>query len=165
MALTVTQVGLNKAVQASQGGISLQITHVGLGTQGYVPNKNMTALKNEVARVLIAGGENVASDQVHLTALFDGDEEITAYEIGFYLSDGTLFAVDSDPDNVLVYKHSTAKVVEAFDLILDAVPPDSITVNTSGDLSLYYAESFAVMAVAQINNMRRSITSFISNAL
>ena len=165
MALTVTQVGLNKAVQASDGGINLRITHVGLGTVGYTPNKNMTALKNEITRVLISGGENVASNQVHLTALFDDDTEITAYEIGFYLSDGTLFAVDSDPDNVLVYKHKSAKVIEAFDLILDAVPPNSITVNTSGSINLYYAEQFAIMAKAQIDNMRRSLTNLLNNVI
>lgn len=165
MTLTVTQAGLNKAVQASSGGVSLQITHVGLGTAGYVPNKNMTALRNEVSRVQISGGANAAGNQVHLTALFDSDKEITAYEVGFYLSDGTLFAVDSDPDDVLVYKHQSAKVIEAFDLILDAVPPDSITVNTSGNLSLYYASSFATMAIAQIDNMRRSIVNFLSNAI
>ncbi|WP_051303251.1 phage tail protein [Psychromonas aquimarina] len=161
MSLTVTQAGLNNAVQASAKGISLQITHVALGTRGYVPHRNMTALQHEIIRVPIAGGANVAGNQVHLTALFDSDVEITAYEIGFFLADGTLFAVDSHPSDVLVYKHQSAKVVEAFDLILDAVPPGSITVNTTGDINLYYAESFAVMAAAQINNMRRSVRAFM----
>jgi len=161
MTLTVTQAGLNKAVQASVSGISLKITHVALGTQGYVPNRNMVALQNEVARVPIAGGKNVAGNQIHLTALLDADMEITAYEIGFFLEDGTLLAVDSHPSDVLVYKHKNAQVIEAFDLILDAVPPGSITVNTTGDLNLYYAEPLALMACAQINNMRRSVRAFM----
>jgi len=159
MALTVTQAGLDKAVQADLASVSFKITHVALGANGYIPNKEMSALQNEIAgtRVALSGGENVAPNQIHLTALFDQNTTITAREIGFYLEDGTLFAVDSHPSDVLVYKKPSTKSIEAFDLILDAVPPGSITVNTAGDLSLYYAGSFAVMATAQIHNMRRTL--------
>ncbi len=161
MTLTVTQVGLDKAVDASVLGISLKITHVALGTTGYTPYRTATALQNEVLRVPISGGSNASDNQIHLTAMFDQDITITAREIGFYLEDGTLFAVDSHPSNILVYKKPSTKLIEAFDLILDAVPSGSITVDTTGDLNLYFAESFAVMATAQINNMRRSMVSFL----
>ena len=150
MALQITQVGLNKAVQASANGISLEITHVAFGASGYNPSRNQTSLQNEILRRAVAGGNNVAPNQVHLTTIFEEGTQFTAREIGFYLTDGTLFAVDSHPTDILVYKDDTAKCIEAFDLILDAVPPDSITVNTSGDLSLYYAEEFAKFAISTL---------------
>ena len=159
MTLVVTQAGLAKAMQADQRGISFKITHVGIGTTGYTPDSSMTELQSESVRVALSGGKEISSNQMHLTALFDGEAEIIGREVGFYLEDGTLFAVDSHPTDVLVYKSAStgSRVLEGFDLIFEAIPPNSITVDTSGDLTFYYAHSFAVMAVAQINNMRRSL--------
>jgi len=157
MALTITQAGLNQAVQASANGISLDITHVALGTAGYTPSRSATSLQAEVARSPISGGANVSDTQIHLTAVFNDNNQFSAKEIGFFLSDGTLFAVDSHPTDVLIYKHSSATLIEAFDLTLDAVPASSITVNTTGDLSLYYAEEFTNFSRSINGNAYRQI--------
>ncbi|WP_022940108.1 phage tail protein [Psychromonas hadalis] len=161
MSLIITEIGLEKAMQADEQGVSFKITHVGVGLNGYTPDKKMSALQNEFKRVEIAGGTQVAGNQIHLTALFDGDEEINGRELGFYLKDGTLFAIESHPTNLLTYKSPSSKVIEAFDLILEGVPPNSITVDSTGDLSLYYADTFAVMGTAQINNMRRTLSNLV----
>lgn len=158
MALIITTLGLNKAITANQQGLKVKITHVAIGTAGYVPNASMTTLQSEVSRKGISGGKDVAGNQIHLTAIFDDAFEITAREIGFFTEDGTLFAIDSSgPTSILIHKSKTAKLVQAFDLILDQVPPSSVTVDTSGALNMYYADIFATMATAQINNMRRSL--------
>lgn len=165
MALIVTQAGLNLAISADTQGVGLKITHVAVGGSGYEPLRTAVALKNELLRVPISGGENVAGNQIHLTAVFDEGAAFTAREIGFFLEDGTLFAVESHPTNILAYKREGTRVIEGFDLILDAVPPESVVVDITGDLSLYYATSLAVCANAQINNMRRSIENYIARVI
>ena len=144
MALVITQAGLNKAIDASLQGISFKITHVGVGATGYVPDIEQDSLKNEITRLAISGGKKINSNQIHLTALFDGESEIIGREIGFYLEDGTLFAVDSDPDIIIMYKSGSngSRALEAFDLILDSVPADSITVDVTGDLTLNFDKDF-----------------------
>jgi len=144
MALVITKAGLEKAIDASLQGISFKITHVGVGTTGYVPNKAQTSLKSESARLAISGGKQINSNQIHLTAMFDGDAEIIGREVGFYLEDGTLFAVDSDPNTIIMYKSGSngSRALEAFDLILDSVPADSITVDVTGDLVVNFDDKF-----------------------
>ena len=150
MALIVTQIGLEKAIQADLQGVSFKITAVGVGLNGYVPNKTMTALQNEFKRVVISGGKQIADNHIHFTALFDGADEITGREIGFYLEDGTLFAIDSHPTNILLYKAPTDKsrALEGFDLILDAVPTNSITVDVTGDLVINFDKEFGALQFA-----------------
>lgn len=144
----ITQAGLNAAVSADSSGIKITVTHIGAGTAGYTPTRNRTALSQEVVRVPVAGGQKVSDTQWHLTAEFTS-HEFAAREVGFYLEDGTLFAVWSHPSNVLFHKTELGRIVQAFDLVLEAVPAQSITVNTSGDLSLYYAPEFMDMTIAQ----------------
>ena len=157
MSLTVTQAGLNKAINASLSGISLKITHVALGSSGYNPTTTRTSLSTEIERVPVSGAANASGNQIHLTAVFDSNQQYIAREVGFFLEDGTLFAVDSHPSDILVYKSSNSVVIEAFDLILDVVPPNSITVNTTGDLSLIYSTEFVQFSTAIMDNMRRQI--------
>lgn len=146
--LVVTQDGLNQAVSASNQGINIKITHVAFGTEGYEPDKEQTSLRSETVRAQVAGGQDVSPNQVHLTAVFDGDEEVAAREIGFFLEDGTLFAVESDPNNVLIYKNQNATIIQAFDLVLDATPPSSVTVDITGDLNMFYGTEFSQFATS-----------------
>ena len=159
MALTITSLGLSKAVNADLQGLALKITHVGIGLNGYEPNKAQTKLQNEVVKVQIHGGKKISENQVHLTALFEDDGEIKGREVGFYLSDGTLFAVDSDPVHIIMYKSGSngSAVIESFDLVLDSVPPNSITVDVTGDLGISFEKEFATIATAQINTMSRQV--------
>lgn len=144
----ITQAGLNAAVSADSSGIQITITHIGAGTSGYTPTRSRTALSSEAARVPVAGSTKAGPTQWHLTAEFTAGE-FAAREVGFYLEDGTLFAVWSHPSNVLFHKTELARVVQAFDLVLEAVPADAVTVNQAGDLSLYYAPEFMEMTIAQ----------------
>lgn len=139
MTLIVTQAGLDKAIQADLAGISLMIAEVGIGTNGYTPDKAMTALQNEILRKVLTGGKPVSPNQIQLQVLIDDDGEIIGREIGFYLDDGTLFAIDSDPVNIITYKSASpgSQALETFDLVLDSVPPDTVTVTLNGDLSFH----------------------------
>jgi len=147
----ITQTGLDKAISAAASGVQLQITHIAAGTAGYSADRTRTALSAEVDRVMVSGGNNVSATQIHLTSEFK-QGEYTCRELGFFLADGTLFAVTSHPTNAIFYKTTANTVVQAFDLVLDALPQGSVTVNTTGDLSLYYAETFANINTAIATN-------------
>ena len=75
--------------------------------------------------------------------LLDNEDEIVGREVGFYLDDGTLFAIDSDPDDIITYKSASSgsKALETFDLVLDSLPPDSVTVTVTGDLTVHEESS------------------------
>jgi len=156
MTLVVTQIGLDKAIQADSQRVNFKITHVAVGLNGYTPDKTMTALQNEFARVAISGGKNISANQVHLTAMFDGKGEINGREIGFYLEDGTLFAIDSHPTEIILYKAPTKgpRALEGFDLVLDGVPPNSITVDITGDIVINFDKEFAALQFAPYDPLR-----------
>lgn len=156
----ITQVGLNAATSAQDTGINISITHVAAGTGRYTPSRSTTALHNEVTRVAVAGGSKPAPNQLHVTAEFS-DGEFAATEVGFFLADGTLFAVWSHPSNVLFYKTSLGKVLQAFDLVLESTPSANITINASGDLSLYYAPEFLQMVTGQTELATAQLHSFL----
>lgn len=152
----ITQAGLNKAIDADQNGVSIKVTHIAAGTSGYMPSVSKVSLASEAVRIPVSGGKNVSNTQIHLTGLFDTGE-FSCRELGFFLEDGTLFAIWSHPTNVLFYKTELNTVVQSFDLVLSAVPPGSITVDTTGDLSLIYSTEFVQFATAIMDNMMRQI--------
>ncbi|WP_105168556.1 phage tail-collar fiber domain-containing protein [Pseudoalteromonas sp. T1lg23B] len=145
----ITQAGLNAAVNAKTSDIKIQISHVAVGTKGYEPTREQVALKALKNKVPVTGGKNIAKGQLHVTAKFSSDAEYAVREVGFYLSDGTLFAVWSHPSDVLFYQTPLAQVIQGFDLVLSAVPIDNITVNNSGDLNLFLGEEFMAITLSQ----------------
>lgn len=151
----ITLAGLQAAWNATNTGISAEITHVGLGSGGYLPSPNQTALESEQHRIQVAGGTLAGPTQIHLTAMDNSGLEFWVREVGFYLADGTLFAVWSSTDGPLAYKSATLPLVVAFDLDLSALPADSITVSTTGTLNLFLADELTRIATAQIDGMCR----------
>jgi hypothetical protein len=57
-------------------------------------------------------------------------------ELGVYLADGTLLAVWSHPTQALAYKTAGSDMLLSYDLVLSALPPNSVTVDGTGGLSL-----------------------------
>ncbi|MDK1312887.1 phage tail protein [Pseudoalteromonas ardens] len=153
----ITQAGINAAVNAQTHGIQLEIGRIGVGDKGYVPNRTQTRLKNERNNVPVSDGRVVGDGQFHLSGIFTDDTQYAVREVGFYLNDHsddaqkTLFAIWSHPEHVLFYQTPVARVVQGFDLTLTAVPYEHLTVNTSGDLNLFYTPEFVAMTEAQTN--------------
>ena len=131
----ITQAGLQAVFNASNTGLAAEISHIALGDSGYTPTDAITALQSEQQRVRISGGEMIADDQVHLTATATGAQEYWIKEVGFYLADGTLLAVYSDPDKAIAYKSKTLDILLSFDLKLSALPAESVTIDGNGGLS------------------------------
>ncbi|MGL4755187.1 MAG: phage tail protein [Aeromonadaceae bacterium] len=154
----ITKAGLAAVFNAEATGVAAEITHIGLGDNGRKPSNSETKLVNERLRVKVAAGERLSDTQIHITAVADSGPAFWVKEIGFYLSDGTLFAVWSDT-NPLAYKSEGNKVplMLAFDLVLDVIPANTITVvGTSGDMSLgSWLPQMAAVSAAAIDNMAR----------
>lgn len=148
----ITTRGLAAVFNAQNDGLSARITHIALGDHGHIASKDDTSLTNEKLRVPIADGERISDHQIHVSALADDKKEFWIKEVGFFLEDGTMLAIwaSSDP---LAYKSKEIPLLLGFDLALEALPAQSVTVvGTGADLSLAaYADKFISNATHSIN--------------
>jgi hypothetical protein len=154
----ITDAGLQAVFTANNAGIQAEIAQLALGDGGYTPNKGRTALQNERARIAIADAARVTGTQIHLTGLLDGDAEFWVREVGFVLADGTLLAVWSHASQALAYKAAGVDLLLAFDLVMAALPADSVMVQGTGqNLNLYIAEELAQIASAHIRHAKAQV--------
>ncbi|OIN27387.1 hypothetical protein [Vibrio barjaei] len=128
MSLLITDAGIAASIRAGELGISYKISEISIGTEGYIPNKDQTSLRNEVQRKAITRGEVTALGQLHFETTWDGSEAFEGKELGYWLDDGTLFAVDSRDGDVITYKQQDSAVTEACELNLAASTIENITV-------------------------------------
>ncbi|HAL67031.1 MAG TPA: phage tail protein, partial [Pseudomonas sp.] len=97
------------------------------------------------------GGEKLSNSLIHLTALADDDKAFWVRGVAFYLADGTLFAVWSSTGDPLTYKPKSGEILLAYDLSLEALPADSVTiVSSSAGLNLTLAAPLAAQAAAML---------------
>ncbi|MBI6915665.1 phage tail protein [Pseudomonas juntendi] len=154
----ITKVGLAAIWNATSTGVQAEIAYIGLGSQGYTPNADQKALRAQVVKYPISGGEKLSSSLIHLTALADDDKAFWVREVGIYLADGTLFAVWSSTDTPLTYKAAGTELLMAYDLSLEALPADSVTiVSTATGLNLTLAAPLAAQASALLADMMRGV--------
>lgn len=126
----ITDAGRQAAIDADALGIKLTITEVGYGTGNWSPDKTATALQNEFKRLVAGGGENLAPLYVHIAVTDQSSDTYQANEVGIYAGD-VLFAIWSkglQPDMDGPGKINTGDSAFVFDLLLENVPPDSVTV-------------------------------------
>ncbi|WP_440029818.1 phage tail-collar fiber domain-containing protein [Chromobacterium amazonense] len=154
----ITEAGLAGIWRATNDGVSAQITHIALGDAAYEPDQSQTKLRAEKARYPISDGKRLSASQIHVTAVADDAKAFWVREVGFFLSDGTLLAVWSDPKRALAYKSPDAELLLAYDLALSALPPGSVTIESSGaGLNLTMAAELAALATAQISEQLRGV--------
>lgn len=154
----ITKAGLAAIWNATSTGVKAEIAYIGLGSQGYTPTVDQKALRAEVVKYPISGGEKLSSSLIHLTALADDEKAFWVREVGIYLADGTLFAVWSSPDTPLTYKAAGTELLMAYDLSLEALPADSVTiVSTATGLNLTLAAPLAAQASALLADMMRGV--------
>ena len=140
----ITDAGKAAAISANGAGLSLQITHVCLGTARYTPATSATAMGARVEKASIGAGVS-SGGSLKVSVLFPG--RTTGYdvtEIGFYAGDpdagGTLFAVWSVSSGALLTR-SDLDYVATFSLSLSQIPASSVTilVDSSSNLALLAA--------------------------
>lgn len=158
----ITTAGLAAVFNATSDGLSARITHIALGDAAWSPGHGATALQNERHRIAISSGSRVETTQIHLTAIENGAVEYWVREIGFILEDGTLLAVWSDPDQALAFKAKGVDLLLAFDLVLSALPADSVIVEGTGGLSLAPATN-TVVGVARFATEAEALAGLLDS--
>ncbi len=154
----ITKAGLAAIWNATSTGLSAEISHIGLGSAGYTPSADQKTLRTQVVKYPISGGQKLSSTLIHLTAVADDSAAFWVREVGFFLSDGTLLAVWSHPTEALTYKSANTELLLAYDLSLEALPANSVTINsTSAGLNLTLAEPLAAQATAMIAEQLRNL--------
>ncbi|TFW37611.1 phage tail protein [Pseudomonas putida] len=154
----ITKAGLAAIWNATSTGLSAEISHIALGSAGYTPSADQKTLRTQVVKYPIAGGEKLSGTLIHLTAVADDSAAFWVKEVGFFLSDGTLLAVWSHPTEALTYKSANTELLLAYDLSLEALPANSVTINsTSAGLNLTLAEPLVALATAQIAEQLRNL--------
>ncbi|MEL8055044.1 MAG: phage tail protein [Pseudomonadota bacterium] len=163
----LTNAGLAAAVNASSNGLQITVTEVALGNYGYSVDVNaagraiQTELRNEIQRVELQSATNIDSYSVELGFIAEGTPNFWVREFGFYLDDGTLFAVWSDPNNALAFKSEDNPLIVGFELSLTALPPGTVAFEANGPpLELLNTGQLAVVTEAVARN---AIQSFNQN--
>lgn len=134
----VTAAGFAAALAAEVGGFAVDITHVAVGDNGYAVavdgtgKATQTALVAEQDRVAIQDANEVGGGQTDIAFVIGGAGEYYIREIGFFLADGTLFAIASHPTQALMWKSAITQAAIALELVLEAVNPDSINIVSTG---------------------------------
>jgi hypothetical protein len=154
----ITNAGIAAANDADTQGVQIQITHIAFGDgAAYTPTGTETALVNERKRVAIAGYVRISNTahKVLAEVVAEIGQEFWCTEIGFFLSDGTLFAVFSPgADNTIVYIGSEVSFVPSYTLNLSGVPSGSVTVTVdptaSATLALLAAHETSFSAHAPL---------------
>ncbi len=154
----ITEQGLQAVFNATGSGLNATISHVALGDRSYsVPvnshgHASQTALQHECQRVAIADGRRADHQQINVSFVADGPTEYWVRELGFYLDDGTLFAIWSQPAQALAYKSQTVPLIVGLELVLSALPANSVTIASSGaPLQLIMTGEMAAIGAALAN--------------
>ncbi len=114
--LVITDAGRAALVDAEGGGsAAVVIAEAGLTASVFVAAPTLTALPGEFKRIDAIAGTAADPDTVHLIVRDSSDDEYVARGLGFYLADGTLFAVFSQADPFLG-KYPASHFLTAFDL-------------------------------------------------
>lgn len=77
------------------------ISHVGIANAPFSASAALTTLPGEIKRVAAVGGTITADDTIHVSIRDESDAVYDCYGFGLYLSNGTLFAVYSQPTLLL----------------------------------------------------------------
>lgn len=154
----ITNLGITKIFNATNDGLQGIISHIAVGDASYVPTAGQTALISEKARIPVSSGRVIDGKTLHISGLFESASSYWVREIGFFLSDGTLFAVYSRLNNAIAYKNADTNLLLAFDLTLMNVPSGSVTIPAAvQDINLSIAAELAQIATVQIQSMVREI--------
>lgn len=132
MDFVLTTAGLQALINASETGTnSVQITHIGVGSGKYVPQKGQTALQSLIKKITIIEGGQAGDNAIHLAARDESEDVYEAFEIGVFLNDGTLFAVSSQQAPI-VSKTKLATALLAVDITIVGADVSDITFGDVG---------------------------------
>lgn len=127
LVLTITEAGRAALVNAANTGTeAVLLASVGVSAASFTPSPAATSLPGEIKRISTLAGEAVADDTVHVTVRDESSAVYTVRSFGLYLSDGTLFAVYSQPEPIME-KSAQAMLLLALDVAFADIDATQIT--------------------------------------
>lgn len=118
--MMITTAGLDALVDAQAGETTaIEVVEVGFTASAFTMAPTVTALPGEIKRIDTIGGTATSETVIHMTAQDSTDDVYDLRGIGLYLTDGTLFAIYSQP-SPLFRKVSIAAFLFALDLTFAA---------------------------------------------
>ncbi|NKI68095.1 hypothetical protein GN109_01575 [Collimonas pratensis] len=125
--IIITNAGRAALVNAEHNGTApLKITEIGITAAVFTAGKETTALPGEIKRLSTISGEVVAPDTLHVTIRDDGTDTYTVRGIGYWLSNGVLLGVYSQPDPIL-QKSTQSMMLLAADVVFTDIKATSLT--------------------------------------
>ncbi|HYG06280.1 MAG TPA: hypothetical protein VD865_07685 [Stenotrophomonas sp.] len=125
--LQVTNAGRAALVNAPNTGTNaVLVSQVGIASAPFTSSPELIALPNEIKRLDTVGGTISAADTVHVSVRDESTAVYDCYGFGLYLSDGTLFAVYSQP-TLLLGKAAAAMMLLALDAIFADIDVQQLT--------------------------------------
>jgi hypothetical protein len=159
--LQITDAGRAAMIDPVGGGTrAVTIAAAGLSQTDFVAAPTLEALPGEFKRVPTVSGQTVAPDTVHLTLRDDSAETYALRGFGLYLSDGTLFAVHSEPDPILE-KAAFATLLLAFDWTLAASDAAAITFGDTSFLNPPATETVA--GVLELASLAEALAGLVAD--
>ncbi|MFC4256686.1 hypothetical protein GRI97_15820 [Altererythrobacter xixiisoli] len=135
LALKITRAGRDALINAEDGTTEpIQIVAVGLSSVPFVMAPTIEALPGEIKRLNSIAGQAIDPFTIHMSAQDSSPDVYDLTGIGFYLADGTLFAVYSQ-DEPIFRKVSIAVFLMAFDVRFESEIAGAIEM---GDATFLY---------------------------
>jgi hypothetical protein len=125
--IIITKAGRAALVNAEHNGTApLKIAAIGITAAVFTASEDMTTLPGEIKRLTTISGEVVAPDTIHVTIRDDGTDTYTMRGIGYWLSNGVLLGIYSQPDPIL-QKSTQSMMLLAADVIFTNIKATSLT--------------------------------------
>ncbi|WNL46548.1 hypothetical protein RKE25_02610 [Dyella sp. BiH032] len=125
--LLVTPAGRAALVNAKRNGtLPIVLDTVGVTAAVFAPTGNEAQLPGEIKRIATIAGGAAAADTIHVTIRDSGSDTYSVRGVGFYLQDGTLFALYGQAA-VVVEKSAQATMLLAMDVQFADIDATSIT--------------------------------------
>ena len=146
--ITLTTAGIDALVDAQNAvTAAIEITQIGLANASFIAAPTLTALPNEFKRIGAVGGQAVSENMIHMAAQDSTTDVYTAYGLGLYLADGTLFGTYAQVAP-LVNKVSIASFLISLDVAFMSSIAAAITFGNANFLNPPATET--VQGVARI---------------
>ncbi|PFH10989.1 hypothetical protein BCF11_3427 [Collimonas sp. PA-H2] len=125
--IIITNAGRAALVNAEHNGTApLKITEIGITAAVFTVGKETIALPGEIKRIKTISGEVVAPDTMHVTVRDDSSDTYTMRGIGYWLSNGVLLGVYSQPEPIL-QKSTQSMMLLAADVVFADIKATSLT--------------------------------------
>ena len=146
--MLITNAGLDALVDAENAVTGpIEIVEMGITSAPFIMAPTLTALPGQFKLIDTVNGQEIAPNVIHVTAYDTSKDVYDVTGFGFYLADGTLFAVYSHPTAPVLSKAELAYALTAVDIAFTNNAAANIVFG--GALFLYPPASETVQGIAR----------------